>query len=275
MYKLNVTALGIKNEQPVTSKYVAPNTTPTLNATPTTSVKSTPPLHRGFSGHLQISGNQNAYTEDEIRVLSRSSTINNNEFVPFMDIDLKERFQYSIPFTDKDGHLALSPKQKRDFYQWVRPEDICSEPCIILGNHPDYFSIKQTIVSDCSFVASLAVSASYEKKFGKKLVTAIIYPKNKANKPIYNPFGKYMVKLHLNGITRKIIIDDHLPMNRYGQLLCSYSSNKNEFWISLLEKAYMKVMGGYDFPGSNSVSYYFFLSIKIHFYKQNLDFIEH
>lgn len=207
---------------------------------------------------MKVSG-QDTYTEEEKLVLLHTSKINRREYVPFMSMDLSERFQYSIPFTDKDGPLTLSPKQKRDFYKFVRPEELCSDPCIVYGPAPNYLSIKQTVISDCSFVASLAVSASYEKRFGRKLVTAIIYPQSKDRKPIYNPFGKYMVKLHINGVARKVIIDDSLPIDRYGRLLCSYSSNKNEFWISLLEKAYMKVMGGYDFPGSNSVS------LKLHF----------
>ncbi|GFR95180.1 calpain-7-like [Elysia marginata] len=191
-----------------------------------------------------------SYSKEEIAVLRSTSKINGREYVPFLAVDQREKFAFPIHFEDKDGKLALSPKQRQNFGKWAAPESFCDDPKIIIA--VSSFSIRQTIVSDCSFVASLAISAQYEKRFRKKLITNIIYPQNRNGEPVYNPCGKYMVKLNLNGVWRKVIIDDFLPTAKYGDLLCSFSNNKNELWVSLLEKAYMKVMGGYDFPGSNS-----------------------
>uniref|UniRef100_A0A8C7P911 Calpain 7 n=1 Tax=Oncorhynchus mykiss TaxID=8022 RepID=A0A8C7P911_ONCMY len=202
------------------------------------------------------------YTSEEIEVLRSTSKINGIPFVPFMSVDLKERFAFPVPFSDKLGKLALSPKQKTIFSRWVRPDEICNNPTMILS--VSSFSIKQTVVSDCSFVASLAISAAYERRYNKKLITSIIYPQNRRGEPEYNPCGKYMVKLHINGVPRKVIIDDFLPCGQNGELLCSYSSNRNELWVSLIEKAYMKVMGGYDFPGSNSYYPLYFLTYYSH-----------
>jgi len=190
------------------------------------------------------------YSEEEKRVLVATSNINSIEYVPFISADLRERFAFPLPFTDPQGKLALSSKQRSKLNRWARPEEFIREPKMI--QLVDCYSVKQTLVSDCSFVASIAIAAQYEKKFRKRLITSIIYPQNKSGEPVYNPCGKYMVKLHLNGIPRKIIVDDYFPLGHHNELLCSFSSNKSELWISILEKAYMKVMGGYDFPGSNS-----------------------
>lgn len=186
------TILESPTSQTSSSSSVSSSNLPTINKPSNLSPKIK--LHRGSSAHLKVTGGNDNYTDEEKKVLLNTSHINDNEFVPFMNVDLTENFRFTLPFEDKDGLLELAPKQKKDLSRWDRPGKLFDNPRMVMGNHVDYFSIKQTVVSDCSFVASLAVSAQYEKKFGYRLITSIIYPQNRQTKePIFNPYGKYMV----------------------------------------------------------------------------------
>ncbi|CAH2258604.1 jg12388 [Pararge aegeria aegeria] len=98
---------------------------------------------RSESDPLTVTGKQD-YSEEEKEVLRLTSNINNNCFLPFMDIDLKENFHYPLPFEDRASELKLSSKQQREFDRWVRPHEVCINPKLIVGDYVDCFSIKQT-----------------------------------------------------------------------------------------------------------------------------------
>lgn len=220
-----------------------------------------------------------SFSKDEIDVLKRSSLIASGVFLPWSDEDanaLSRRAQdlalrgggrQQLPggarlYVDKDGELPLADKQRNHLHRWARPSDIAQmrhklgtnqlPPTMIRNVNP--YSIQQKYVTDCSFIASLCICAAFEKRFRKRLITSIIYPQDKNGIPTYNPEGKYIVKLWLNGVARQVIVDDRLPIDRHSNLLCSHTTgnrNQIELWVPIIEKAYMKLCGGYDFPGSN------------------------
>lgn len=60
--------------------------------------------------------------------------------------------------------------------------------------------------------------------------------------PVYNPFGKYAVKLFVAGAFRKVVVDDRLPVDVLGRPLLTTTSLK-ELWPALIGKAVIKALG--------------------------------
>ena len=72
-------------------------------------------------------------------------------------------------------------------------------------------------------------------------------------RPLISANGKYVVRLNFNGCYRRVVIDDRLPTSTTSRIIHVVDRhNPSLLWPALIEKAYLKVRGGYDFPGSNS-----------------------
>nr|QHX41472.1 Androglobin-like protein [Halisarca dujardinii]QIZ30880.1 androglobin-like protein [Halisarca dujardinii] len=59
--------------------------------------------------------------------------------------------------------------------------------------------------------------------------------------PVYNPGGKYCVRLHWMGCWRKLTVDDQIPLSSRNQLLLPATSNPSELWMTILSKAILKL----------------------------------
>jgi calpain-7 len=130
----------------------------------------------------------------------------------------------------------------------------------------------QDITTDCSVVASLCAGTAWARKgHGEvytsplplfkplinsplKFLASMLFPYDHENaRPRVSLSGKYILRLHFNGCFRKAVIDDRLPASNTSRSLHVIDRNNPQLiWPALVEKAYLKVRGGYDFPGSNS-----------------------
>ncbi|KAJ3709385.1 hypothetical protein C8R42DRAFT_693068 [Lentinula raphanica] len=118
--------------------------------------------------------------------------------------------------------------------------------------------ISQNIVTDCSVCASISCCIDHDQRFGSNLSKSILHTPT-----IVKPQSRhtYDLKLLFNGGWRRVSIDGLLPYNpTSGDPLCltcmasessqQVAQNRLISWPSILEKGYMVLMGGYDFPGS-------------------------
>uniref|UniRef100_A0A7M4G313 Calpain-3 n=1 Tax=Crocodylus porosus TaxID=8502 RepID=A0A7M4G313_CROPO len=149
---------------------------------------------------------------------------------------LEKKILYEDPdFPPNDSSLFYSQKLPIKF-EWKRPREICENPRFILGgaNRTD---ICQGELGDCWFLAAIACLT-----LNKNLLCRVI-PHDQSF--IENYAGIFHFQFWRYGDWVDVVIDDYLPTYN-NHLIFTKSSQRNEFWSALLEKAYAKLHGSYE-----------------------------
>ncbi|KAI3336781.1 PALB protein [Xylariaceae sp. AK1471] len=195
----------------------------------------------------------------EKNILYRSSRLHGNTFPPWESDPDPVCFHGEI-YSDP-ASFTLSPKQKAIFAGWKRPAELIKDmPRPGVGSDKsaveatDDHDLVQDITTDCSVVASLCASMKHIRPGPTSILPALMFPVNPEDGlPGISANGRYVFRMFFNGCFRKVVIDDRLPTSSNDRTLYVVDrQNPSLIWPALIEKAYLKIRGGYDFPGSNS-----------------------
>ena len=133
-------------------------------------------------------------------------------------------------YTNANGKYIIPSK-----IEFLRASEIFKDArYVLISDKMDADDIVQGELEDTYFLFSIQnlckVPANINKIFKTKLM---------------NPDGYYELILNIDGKPQIVIVDDYLPVNKDTKKLIYAQSKKNELWVSLLEKAWAKVNGGY------------------------------
>ena len=123
-----------------------------------------------------------------------------------------------------------------DRIQWARIENIFgSKNYQVFYEGINSEDIIQGGLGDCYFLSAVAALCKYPE-----LVDKLFLIKTKSNEHCYGCYFR------INGIWKLVLVDDYLPCyGNWGLNLSFTSTNGNELWVILLEKAWAKLNGCY------------------------------
>ncbi|XP_077977911.1 androglobin-like isoform X2 [Glandiceps talaboti] len=182
-------------------------------------------------------------------------------------------------FEDPEGRIDMPPSLKQRVDHWKRPQDFILDktPVVFEENAVDFdlmtanehiqdselmrwitsqiatlWCITMVTDQDAAISATLSPPTNHMWKPWEH-----IYSMSKVGKgphvPMYNPHGKYVVKLYWMGVWRKIVVDDTIPYDDNEKMLLPATTLQHELWPMLLAKALIKV-ASLDYNGGSSHS---------------------
>ena len=142
-------------------------------------------------------------------------------------------------FRDKSKRWAGHPPVKK--LRWLRPDEICKAagapaPQLFVGDS-DASDVVQGLLGDCWLLSAIAVVAQSADRLRHVFAYAAVEGSRA---------GSLTLQLYVRGAWQRVTIDDRLPCAADGSLLYAHSTDPNEMWVALLEKAFAKVYGSYE-----------------------------
>ncbi|XP_070491488.1 calpain-B-like [Chironomus tepperi] len=151
-------------------------------------------------------------------------------------------YEKGILFEDPEfpldnSHLPLFdvPGKPKKVVEWKRPGEICINPEFFVNNF-SRFDVKQGHIGDCWFLAAVTNLTLNPQLFNRVVC--------RFNSFVDNYAGIFHFHFWSNDAWESVVIDDRLPTHK-NKLLFAKSTDENEFWIALLEKAFAKFKGSY------------------------------
>ncbi|KAK3800956.1 hypothetical protein RRG08_001204 [Elysia crispata] len=138
-----------------------------------------------------------------------------------------------FPAENSSIYFSKTPNKK---FEWKRPSEICSDPQWITGG-ATRFDVTQGMLGDCWLQAAVSSLTLDKAIFNRVVPNSQSFSRNYC--------GIFKFNFWINGEWQEIVVDDRLPTYN-NQLVFLHSSDKNEFWSALLEKAYAKLSGSYE-----------------------------
>ncbi|XP_020666074.3 androglobin isoform X1 [Pogona vitticeps] len=166
-------------------------------------------------------------------------------------------------FEDPEGKIELPPSLKVS--SWKRPQEILTNKVPVVVKNESWFDLfsanehlmgselMRWIITEIHALWKIynAAVLSAEAKANASEAPMLlwkpwehIYSLCKAIKghmPLYNSYGKYIVKLYWMGCWRKIIVDDAIPCNEDNSMLLPATTCEIELWPLILSKAIIKL----------------------------------